>query len=222
MASRWENRVRKTTNAIFQGIRSLYRISTFLRWSRSSSEYSQSSNSTVPSHDALVATLENTLILRKIRQWRSFKQEGQAAPESGLEQEKENKDDGIADIAFFCQRLTWANVLRRKQFHHWDEIPDVPESQARALDDSAARKYELEGQTASSSRATLPNVASSAYGSNSDKGQWRTVYDRPLVEQWRNVVPEVPECSEADPRFECPFCHLVLSSKVTQRREAWK
>lgn len=221
MATTWEIRVLNACNTIFDGIRSLYRISTFLRWSRSSSEWLQSSNSTMPSHDALAATLDYAFILGKIRQWRSStisaKEDegtGQAVTENEFQRNKRNNHEGIADIAFFCQRLTRANILRRKQFHYWDEHPDVPEPQAGVLDDAAAREHHPEDQSASSSCAALSNVASSDSECNNDEGQWRTVYARPVVERSNNEVPEVPKCTEADARFECPFCRLVLDSKL--------
>lgn len=137
---------------------------------------------------------------------------------------KENEHQEIADIAFFCQRLTWANLFRRKQFDYWIDYPDVPETQTKAYDavskpNQQKAKIDLAKPTSSST------VARSALGNknNTEFGQSRTVYAKSAFGRLNTTrVPDVPKCSQKDPNFECPFCHIILDSKTMQKRDNWK
>lgn len=115
-------RFRKTIESIFEGMCSLYRISALLRRPRNSSKYLRSSNSTIPSHDTLEATPDYAHVSEKLRHWRYLTKqstvggdEKHAPIEEGVQSQKEDGQREIADIAFFCQRLTWANLSRRKR-----------------------------------------------------------------------------------------------------------
>jgi hypothetical protein len=223
----WEIRLRKIISTIFEGIRSLYRISVLLRRPRNSSKYLRSSNTTIPSYDALKVTLDYSHVMEKIRQWRHLTMrvqvggdEEHVVTEEEIQRRKENEHQGIADIVYFCQRLTWANLLRRKQFDYWVDCPDVPESQERALGTTA---NQLKGQTPLVIHASLSTVAKSALGNNNDLGQSPTVYARTVTGRSNTTrVPDVPKRSTTDPSFECPFCHIILDSKPMQKREVWK
>lgn len=132
---------------------------------------------------------------------------------------EENEQQEIADIAFFCQRLTWANLFRRKQFDYWIDYSDVPETQTKALDTISKTNQ----QNDKAMPTSLSTFAKSALGDNTEVGQWRTVYAESAVAR-SNIarVPDVPKCSKSDPNFECPFCHIILDSRLMQKREAWK
>ncbi|KAG9691034.1 hypothetical protein KCU95_g8069, partial [Aureobasidium melanogenum] len=143
----WEIRFRKTIKSVFEGIRSLYRVSTLLRRPQNSSQYLRSSTSTAISPDALRVTLDYAHVLQKIRQWRHLTMrsrlggdEGHVVTEEEIQLKKENEQQEIADIAFFCQRLAWANFCRREQFDYCIDHPDIPESQKTASDVASQRE----------------------------------------------------------------------------------
>ncbi|KAG9845084.1 hypothetical protein KCU98_g7016, partial [Aureobasidium melanogenum] len=225
----WEIRFSKTVEFMFEGIRSLYRVSVLLRRPRNSSKYLKSSNSTIPSHDALRVTLDYAHVSEKIRQWRHLTMrsrvggdEEYVVTEEEMQLRKENEQQEIADIAFFCQRLAWANLFRRKQFDHWVEYPDVPETQIEALD-AVVKSNQRKDKIMSAIPTSLSTVAKSALGDNTEVGQWRTVYAKSAVGRSNTIrVPDVPKCSKNDLNFECPFCHTILDSRSMQRRETWK
>jgi hypothetical protein len=219
--------LRKIISTIFEGIRSLYRISVLLRRPRNSSKYLKSSNTTIPSHNALKVTLDYAHVLEKIRQWRHLTMrtkvggdEEHVVTEEEIQRRKEDEHQEIADMVFLCQRLTWANLFRRKQFNHWTDCPDVSESQERASDTIA---NPLKGQNSSVIHASLSTVAKSALGDNNDVGHLLTVYAKSVTGRSNTArVPDVPKRSKTDPSFECPFCHIILDSKSMQKREIWK
>lgn len=224
----WETRLLKIVSTIFEGIRSLYRISVLLRRPRNFSKYLRSSNTTIPSHNALRVTLDYAHILEKIRQWRHLTMrvkvggdEEHVVTEEEIQRRKENEHQEIADIVILCQRLTWANLFRRKQFDYWIDCPDVSESQERASDTIA---NPLDGQNSSGIHASLSTVAKSALDNdNKDVGQLLTVYAKSVTGRSNTArVPDVPQRSKTDPSFECPFCHIILDSKSMQTREIWK
>lgn len=143
--------------------------------------------------------------------------------EEDIQLRKEYGHQEIADIVFFCQRLTWANVFRRKQFDHWVDHPDVPEKQQEQSLGTDVKPNQLKGQTSSALRASFSTVAKSALGDDSNAEQRHTVYAKSVIGRSSATrVPDVPKCSKIDPNFECPFCHIILDSKVMQRREVWK
>lgn len=222
----WEIRLRKIISTIFEGIRSLYRISVLLRRPRNTSKYLKSSNTTMPSHDALTVTLDYAHISEKIRQWRHLTMrvkvgdEEHVVTEEEIQRRKEDEHQEIADIVFLCQRLTWANLFRRKQFNYWIDYPDVSESQERASDTIL---NPLKDQNSSVIHASLSTVAKSALADNNDVGQLLTVYAKSVTGRSNTArVPDVPKRSKTDPNFECPFCHIILDSKSMQTRETWK
>jgi len=227
--SAWEVTLRKTISMMFEAIRSLYRISILLRRPRNSSKYLKSSNSTIPSHDALKVTMDYAHVVEKIRQWRYLtmrskvgSDEEHVVTEEEIQSRKENDHQEVADIAYLCQRLTWANLFRRKQFDYWIDYPDVPESQEPALTTDAKRD-QLKGQTFSALHASFSTVAKSALGEDNNGEQWHTVYARSAVGRSNSTrVPDVLRCSKTHTNFECPFCHIVLDSNSMQKREVWK
>lgn len=209
-------RLRKITISISDAIRSLYRISTLLRWSRSSGKYLKSSKSTVPSRYTLEATLDYSLISEKIRQWR-HSDEGNSADEMRSQPSKEGEYQEIEDIVFFCQRLTWANLRRREQLEYWADCPDVPEPQDLSFDDAATSFSQLEDQTASNANASLSQVVEPASGISNNEEQRPTVSVQAAINYSNTqVLDPVADTSE------CSLCHLVLDSKTMQRRGSWK
>lgn len=225
----WDIRFRKTIESIFERIRSLYRVSVLLRRPRNSSKYLRSSNLTIPSENTLRVTLDYAHVSEKIRQWRHLTMrsrvgtdEEHVVTEEEIQLRKENEQQEIADIAFFCQRLTWANLFRRKQFDYWIDHPDVPETQTIGVD-TVGTTHLQKDKMALAMPTSLSTVAKSALGNNTEVGQWRTVYAQSKVGRFNNVrVPDVPKCSRSNPNFECPFCHIILDSRLMQKRETWK
>jgi hypothetical protein len=215
----WEIRFRKIVNLIFEDIRSLYRISVLLRRPRNYSRYLRPRNPTATSYKGLEASADYAQVTEKIRQSRKFAMQSRF----GVDEERKGKEFGeMADIAFFCQRLTWANLFRRKQFNHWINCPDVPESQERASG-TVSDPNEVEGQTPSAIHASLSTDIKSALGDDTNVRQLQPVYTRPVAGRSNATrVPDVPKCSTTDPNFECPFCHIILDSGTMQRREIWK
>jgi len=225
----WEVTLRKTISMIFEAIRSLYRMSILLRRPRNSSKYLKSSNSTIPSHDALKVTMDYAHVVEKIRQWRHLTMrskvggdEEHVVTEEEIQLRKKNDLREVADIVFLCQRLTWANLFRRKQFDYWVDFPDVPESQEQPLN-TDAKPEQLKGQTFSALHASFSTVAKSALGEDNNGEQWHTVYAKSAIGRSNPTrVPDVPRCSKTHTNFECPFCHMVLDSNSMQKREVWK
>jgi hypothetical protein len=135
-----------------------------------------------------------------------------------IQRRQEDEQRENADIVFFCQRLTWANLFRRKQFDYWVEYPDLPEFQH-----TGAQRNRLNGQTSTVIDAAFSSVAKSALGNGNDVGQSLTVYAKSVVGRPNaSRVPDVPRCSKTDPNFECPYCHIILDSRSMQERESWK
>ncbi|KAG9638298.1 hypothetical protein KCU64_g13857, partial [Aureobasidium melanogenum] len=223
----WEIRFRKTIKSVFEGIRSLYRVSTLLRRPQNSSQYLRSSTSTAISPDALRVTLDYAHVLQKIRQWRHLTMrsrlggdEGHVVTEEEIQLKKENEQQEIADIAFFCQRLAWANFCRREQFDYCIDHPDIPESQKTASD--VGKAIQLKDRIMSAIPASLSTVAKSALEDNTEVGQSRTKAKSAVGQPNTTRVPDVPKCSKNGPSFECPFCHVILNSGLMQKREIWE
>ncbi|CAD0097587.1 unnamed protein product [Aureobasidium mustum] len=158
----WEIRFRKTIAPIFEGIRSLYRVSVLLRRYRNSSRYLRSSTSTAASQDALRATMDYAHISEKTRQWRHM------AMRSESQTKKENVQQDIADLAFFCERLARANLFRRKQFEYWVDHPDVPETQTTALN-AVGKARQQKDKIMSAIPTSLSIVSKSALGDNTER-----------------------------------------------------
>ncbi|KAG9520138.1 hypothetical protein KCU93_g7760, partial [Aureobasidium melanogenum] len=194
----WEIRFRKTINSVFEGIRSLYRVSALLRRPRNSSQYLRSSTSTAISPDALRVTLDYAHVSQKVRQWRHLTMqsrlgadEGHAVTEEDIQFKKDNEQQEIADIAFFCQRLAWANLCRREQFKYWIDHPDVPESQTTASD--VGKAIQQKDRIMSAISASLSTVAKSAREDNPEVGQSRTEAESAVGQPSTAQVPDVPK-----------------------------
>ena len=225
----WEVTLRKTISMIFEAIRSLYRISILLRRPRDSSKYLEPSNSTILSHDALKVTMDYAQIVERIRQWRHSTLRSKVGgdgehvvTEEDIQLRKKADHQEVADIAFLCQRLTWANLFRRKQFDYWIDYPDVPESQEQPLN-TDAEPDQLKGQTSSALHASCSTVAKSALGEDNKGEQRHTVYAKSAIGRSNSArVPDVPRSSKTDTNFECLFCHIILDSDSMQKRGVWK
>ncbi|KAG9513523.1 hypothetical protein KCV07_g8721, partial [Aureobasidium melanogenum] len=227
LKTNWEIRFRNTIEFVFEGIRSLYRVSILLRRPRDSSKYLRSSNPTIPAHDTLRVTLDYAHVSEKIRQWRRLTMrsrlggdERHVVTEEEIQLKKENEQQEIADIAFFCQRLAWANLCRREQFKYWIDHPDVPETQTTASD--VGKEIQQKDRIMSAIPASLSTVAKSALEDNTEVGQSRTKAKSAVGQPNTTRVPDVPKCSKNGPNFECPFCHVILSSGLMQKREIWE
>lgn len=137
---------------------------------------------------------------------------------------KLDENHELADITFLCQRLTWANKLRRSQFKYWEESPDVLETQLQEGMESPPIPKRVEVESSSATQASFSSVAVSALAeTRTEAGHFRTEYTSSLVGRTKAIrVPDVLDSSKTDPDFECPFCHLTLSSTRMQDRAAWK
>lgn len=224
-------RIHKTFDDVAEAIRSLYRISTLLKRPRNANKYLKSRTSKVPSQ-TLSGTEDYTHIEEKLRQWRGLTMRQQVGEDdekpvtaADIQQRKENESLELADIRYLCQRLTWANILRRKQFKYWFESPDVPEPREEPpASHSAPMSKNMVDKPPSGSRTTFSSVAISELDeTRTEVGRLRTVYTESTVGRSTTIrVPTVPECSKHDTKFECPFCHIELGSKRMQDRMIWK
>jgi len=171
------------------------------------------------SHNDPESTLDYAHVSEKIQQWRQLAtqlatsgDEGYVIKEEEIQPRTGNENRGIADIKFFCQRLAWANNLRRRRLDYRVDSQSVPESHA----DVVGRSRPLDDQLLSTMGAPL--VVKSAFGDNNELEQWQTVY----AQQNAARVPDVPQRSKTHPDFECPYCHTTLDSQPMQRPEIWK
>lgn len=148
--------------------------------------------------------------------------EERVVTESEVQLRKKNEQREIADIAFFCQRLTWANLFRREQFDYWIDYPDVPETQTKPFG-AVGKTNQQKDKIIPVISTSLSTVAKSALGNNTEVGQSRTVYAKSVFGRSNTTrVPDVPKYSQNDTNFECPFCRIILESKLMQDRETWK
>jgi hypothetical protein len=177
---------------------------------------------TIPSQNALKVTSDYAHILEKIRQWRHrtawstvSEEDEKAVTVEEIQRRKEDEYHENADIMFFCLRLTWSNLFRRKQFDYWIDCPDVPESQH-----AVTPRNQPNDQIPTVIDASFSSVAKSALGNSNDLGQLHTVYAKSVVGRPNaSRVPDVPRCSKTNPKFECPYCHITLDSRPMQERE---
>jgi hypothetical protein len=221
-------KLRRVVNLIFEDIRSLYRISVLLRRPQNSRRYLKSNDSTIPSHDALESMPDYGCISEKIRQWRYLSVQSNVGGDGehvvtreGIQPRKDDEHQEVANIAFLCQRMTWANLCRRKQLDHWIGYPDVSEPRERALDD-VIDFDQLESQALSAMHTLLSEIPKTALENNDYVCQTHNINDKSVAGQSNATrVPDVPVCSKTDLTFECPYCHTILDSRMMQNREAW-
>lgn len=225
-----KSRICKAIESVSDSIRSLYRISALLKRPRNADKYLRSRNMMMPSQASLRAEEDHAHILEKMRQWRHLTMrskvggdEERAVTLDDIMSRKLDEDHELADIAFLCQRLTWANKLRRNQFKYWEENPDIPETQEEDIA-SRSNSKRVETKDLSATQTSFSSVAISALAeTRTEAGRLRTEYTNSVVGRSNAIrVPDIPECSKTDPEFECPFCHLVLISDRMQDRRAWK
>lgn len=185
----------------------------------------------MPSQATLRAEEDYAHILEKMRQWRHLTMRSQVGGDEeravtldDIISRKLDENHELADITFLCQRLTWANKLRRSQFKYWEESPDVLETQLQEGMESLPIPKRVEVESSSAIQASFSSVAVSALAeTRTEAGHFRTEYTNSVVGRTKAIrVPDVPDGSKTDPDFECPFCHLTLSSTRMQDRAAWK
>lgn len=221
-----KSRLCKAIEFVFDSIRSLYHISALLKRPRNANKYLRSRNMMMPSQATLRAEEDYAHILEKMRQWRHLTMrlqvggdEERAVTLEDIISRERDEDHELADITFLCQRLTWANKLRRNQFRYWEESPDQEyETISRPNPKRAGAK------NLSATQTSFSSVANSALAdTRTEAGRLRTEYTNSVVGRSNVIrVPDVPERSKTTPEFECPFCHLMLSSDRMQDRRAWK
>ncbi|THZ63568.1 hypothetical protein D6C85_08891 [Aureobasidium pullulans] len=225
-----KSRLCKAIESVFDGIRSLYRISALLKRPRNANKYLRSRNMIMPSQATLRAEEDHAHILEKMRQWRHLTMRSQVGGDEeravtldDIISRKLDENHELADITFLCQRLTWANKLRRSQFKYWEESPDIPETQEEDIV-SRSNSKRVETKDLSATQTSFSSVAISALAeTRTEAGRLRTEHTNSVVGGSNAIrVPDIPECSKTDSEFECPFCHLVLSSDRMQDRRAWK
>ncbi|THW57597.1 hypothetical protein D6D20_07837 [Aureobasidium pullulans] len=180
-----KSRLCKAIESVFDGIRSLYRISALLKRPRNANKYLRSRNMIMPSQATLRTEEDHAHILEKMRQWR--------------------------------------HLTMRSQFKYWEESPDIPETQEEDIV-SRSNSKRVETKDLSATQTSFSSVAISALAeTRTEAGRLRTEHTNSVVGGSNAIrVPDIPECSKTDSEFECPFCHLVLSSDRMQDRRAWK
>ncbi|THY03991.1 hypothetical protein D6D01_10155, partial [Aureobasidium pullulans] len=226
-----KSRLCKAMESVFDSIRSLYHISALLKRPRNANKYLRSRNMMMPSQATLRAEEDYAHILEKMRQWRHLTMrlqvggdEERAVTLEDIISRERDEDHELADITFLCQRLTWANKLRRSQFKYWEESPDVLETQQQDDIKSPSISKRVKAKSSSATQASFSSVAVSALAeTRTEAGRLRTEYTNSVAGRNNAVrVPDVPDSSKTNPDFECPFCHLMLNSNRMQDRATWK
>jgi hypothetical protein len=169
-----------------------------------------------------------------------------------LKERRTMKPSALDQTEILCHRLAKANTRRRQQLKYWIHHPDrsdvvrsrglnsdvIPEPR-RALGNikSAANKSEMstikakEQETvmgsqdprSTASKQSFSTVAASDVFDKETKTRTRTIYAQSTVgNKPSNRVPEVPKATKTCPTFRCPYCNLMLESKVMAERVSWK
>lgn len=89
----------------------------------------------------------------------------------------------------------------------------------------AEQKTVVDGQFPKSitSKQSFSTVAVSDVFNNKTSLAPRTIYAQSTVgNKTSNRVPDVPTAAKTSPTFKCPYCNLVLESKVMADRLSWK
>jgi hypothetical protein len=143
------------------------------------------------------------------------------------------------------RRLARSNTKRREQIFYWEKFPDQPplpdqttvlaKGTSEPVEDNKpdieAQKDEMPPQETKSqapqsiaSKHTFSTaVVSDVFGPRSVAGPARTIYAETVVgRRSSNRVPNVPNSSLHEAKFECPYCHLALDSIIMQNRQQWK
>ncbi|PVI03053.1 hypothetical protein DM02DRAFT_558808, partial [Periconia macrospinosa] len=83
---------------------------------------------------------------------------------------------------------------------------------------------ESQGPRSTMTRNTFSTVVvSDVFGPRTVAGPARTIYAESTVGNKRsNRVPDVPSSAFKHEVFECPYCHLTLTSRTMQNRLEWK
>ncbi|TIA29191.1 hypothetical protein D6C79_10014 [Aureobasidium pullulans] len=184
-----KTRICKAIESVSDSIRSLYRISALLKRPRNANKYLRSRNMMMPSQATLRAEEDHAHILEKMRQWRHLTMRSQVGGDEeravtldDIMSRKLDEDHELADIAFLCQRLTWANKLRRNQFKYWEESPDIPETQEEDIV-SRSNSKRVETKDLSATQTSFSSVAISALAeTRTEAGRLRTEYTNSVVD----------------------------------------
>ncbi|THV79578.1 hypothetical protein D6D29_06767 [Aureobasidium pullulans] len=183
-----KSRLCKAIESVFDGIRSLYRISALLKRPRNANKYLRSRNMIMPSQATLRAEEDHAHILEKMRQWRHLTMRSQVGGDEeravtldDIISRKLDENHELADITFLCQRLTWANKLRRSQFKYWEESPDIPETQEEDIV-SRSNSKRVETKDLSATQTSFSSVAISALAeTRTEAGRLRTEHTNSVV-----------------------------------------
>lgn len=168
-----------------------------------------------------------------------------------LEERKTRKRSALDQTEILCRRLAKANTRRREQLQYWTHYPDRPDvvqsrdfntddtpeigkgGQVKSLaiksETSTIKPAEQKTVTGSQNRKSVASkqsfstVAASDVFDKETKTRARTIYAQSTVgNKPSNRVPEVPKATKTCPTFKCPYCNLILESKIMADRVSWK
>jgi hypothetical protein len=168
-----------------------------------------------------------------------------------LEERKTRKRSALDQTEILCRRLAKANTRRREQLQYWIHYPDRPdvvrswdfnpedtpelgkEGKVKTVviksETSTIKPAEQKTVTGSqnpksvASKQSFSTVAVSDVFDKETKTRARTIYAQSTVgNKPSNRVPEVPKATKTCLNFRCPYCNLILESRVMADRVGWK
>ncbi|KAI1343966.1 hypothetical protein F5Y15DRAFT_368606 [Xylariaceae sp. FL0016] len=229
---------------VFEQIRSLYHLEGLFRRPGLTGRYLRSSKRTATSFSETHGLYH---IKEKLRQWN--KPLGPTdTDQPGQERETTEEDIRSRQVEvqvdtssnFLSHRLARANAQRREQFRYWKRHPyeappfqptefvpiatpytnvEVPEDTVSTIKGS---KYGDSKSIKSTPTArSFSTVARSAIFENECTSRPLMIYaETVLGNKSSSRIPPLPECP--DDHFECPYCHMSLSSAEMRKRMTWK
>ncbi len=212
--------IKQVLSAIFDQIRSLYKVSALLRRPVVRNKY--------------IRSLAKDQAISCYLQW----------DEAHIKNKFPSANEGLV------HRLALANTRRRQQLRYWEDHqpqdkmialpPPLSQDEAHALNTGSAapalsagipengqtKKFSLHrlGQPSRTTKQSFSTVAQSALADHETfSGRARTVYE-PSVQGHDRVlrVPDHPRVPFGTASFECPYCHSKLEVQAMRQRQLWK
>ena len=169
-----------------------------------------------------------------------------------LEEREARKPSASDQTDILCRRLAKANTRRREQLLYWiyhpdrpdivrslDLNPDVTPELSKVL--GKVKNVTMKSETSTikpaeqktvagsqnlksvASEHSFSIIAASDVFDKETKTRARTIYAQSTMgNKPSNRVPEVPKAAKTFPAFRCPYCHLMLESRVMADRVSWK
>ncbi|KAK3985658.1 hypothetical protein QBC44DRAFT_384663 [Cladorrhinum sp. PSN332] len=225
--------------SIFEQIQLLYHFGILIRRQAFSRRYLKSTGSSNQNKDLVLPIPPEDVshVQETIRQWRGRQLQHRRPEEEkavswedllqlneGVSQHR-NQEDVDSHL---IKRLAQANARRREQFAYWQEHPDEPVNNSgehgRIRD---SRSVKSSGTSIVFSKDTV--ARSDIFGPSiplqsdaEERGPHTTYAPTVFGGTGSASVPKIPKEAEASATFECPYCHLELSSNDMKNRMTWK